>query len=103
MSILVSFSIFPTDTQESKSVYVSKVIERIRESGLPYKLTPMSTIVETESLEEALAVLAQSYEVLEPFSNRVYLNATFDIRKNKSGRLAGKIQSVENKIGKVNT
>lgn len=103
MSVLVSFSIFPTDVGESKSTYVSKVIEKIRESGVSYKLTPMATVVETETLVEALNVLAQSYKVLEPYGNRVYLSATFDIRKNKSGRLQGKIVSVENKIGKVNT
>lgn len=101
MSVLLSFAIFPTDTNESKSAYVSSVIDMIRASGISYKLTPMATIIETDTLEQALKVLNDAYTVLEPFSGRVYLNATFDIRKNATNRMQGKIKSVEDKIGKV--
>jgi len=103
MSVLVSFSIFPTDVGESKSKYVSLVLNMIRESGVMYKLTPMGTIVETDTLIEALQFLEKSYAILEPFSKRVYLSANFDIRKNKGNRLEAKIKSVEAKIGKVKT
>ena len=103
MSVLVSFSIFPTDVGESKSKYVSEVIKMIRDSGLKYQLTPMGTIVETDTMNEALQMLEKSYAVLEPFSNRVYLSANFDIRKNSNNRLEAKIKSIEAKIGKVNT
>ncbi|MGM0642060.1 MAG: thiamine-binding protein, partial [Thermotogota bacterium] len=37
---------FPTDVGESKSQYVSKVIDFIHNSGVKYKLTPMSTVIE---------------------------------------------------------
>ncbi len=103
MSVLVSFSIFPTDVGESKSKYVSLVLNMIRDSGMPYKLTPMGTIVETDTMSEALQILEKSYTMLEPLSNRVYLIANFDIRKNKNNRIEEKIKSVEDKIGKVST
>ena len=103
MSVLVSFSIFPTDLGESKSEYVSKVLKMIRESGVAYKLTPMVTIIETDTIKEALHIIEKSYAVLEPFSNRVYMSANFDIRKNKVNLMDAKIKSVEDKIGKVNT
>jgi len=57
MSILLEFSMFPTDKRESVSDEVSKVIQMIRDSGVPYKLTAMGTIIETESIEEALSVV----------------------------------------------
>jgi len=101
MSVLISFSIFPTDVAESKSMYVSQVIKMIRDSGVDYKLTPMATIVETATMKEALEILEKSYAVLEPYSDRVYLSANFDIRKNKDNRMEGKIESVEKKIGEV--
>jgi len=103
MSILLDFAMFPTDKGESVSQYVSKVIDMIRQSGLPYKLNPMGTVIETETMEQALEIIQKAYNILEPYSNRIYAVAKFDIRKNKSGRLEGKIKSIEQKIGKVNT
>ncbi len=103
MSVLLEFSMFPTDKGESVSQYVSKVIDMIRSSGYPYRLNPMGTVIETETMDEAVDILRKAYDVLEPYSNRVFAAAKFDIRKNKSGRLEAKIKSIEDKIGKVNT
>ena len=50
MSVLLEMSMFPTDHGESKSEYVSQVIKTIRESGYPYQLTPMATIIETDKM-----------------------------------------------------
>ena len=102
MSVLLEFAMFPTDKGESVSPYVSKVIKLIRESGVTYQLTPMGTIIETETVAEALAIVQQSYDVLEPDCDRVYSSLKFDIRNGKSECLKQKIVSVENIIGKVN-
>lgn len=101
MSVLLEFSMFPTDKGSSVSEEVSRVIDMIRNSGVDYQLTAMGTIIETESLEQALDVVNRAYKILEPRSERVYSSMKIDIRKGKSGRLEGKIQSVEEKIGKV--
>ena len=100
MSVLVEFSMFPTDKGESVSSYVSRIIKMIDESGIPYKLTPMGTVFETETMEEALKILDKAYKQLEKDCNRVYAVAKFDIRKGKSNRLLQKIQSVEKKLGR---
>lgn len=102
MSVLLEFAMFPTDKGESVSPYVSKIIQMIRESGATYQLTPMGTIIETETMPEALAIVQQSYDVLEPDCNRVYASLKIDIRKGKTKCLTQKIISVENIIGKVN-
>jgi uncharacterized protein (TIGR00106 family) len=102
MSVLLEFAMFPTDKGDSVSQYVSEILKMIKERGVSYKLTSMGTILETETLDEALAVVNQSYKVLEPYSSRVYSSIKLDIRKGKPNRLEEKIQSIESKIGKTN-
>jgi uncharacterized protein (TIGR00106 family) len=101
MSVLLEFAMFPTDKGTSVSKDVSKIIAMIRDSGIPYKLTPMGTIIETETMAEALQIVQKSYDLLADNSERIYSTLTFDIQKGKNNRLVSKVQSIENKIGKV--
>ena len=101
MSVLLNFAMFPTDKGSSVSKYVSKLILNIKNSGVEYKLNPMGTTIETETMEEALSIVQQSYDILSPYSDRVYCSINIDAQKNKDGRMVGKIASVEKKIGKV--
>ena len=101
-SFLLEFSMFPSDVGESKSAYVSQVVKVVKESGIPYQLTPMATIVECESMRQAFDLVEACYSALDKMGcNRVYSVLKFDIRKNSSNRLESKIQSVESKIGEV--
>ncbi len=97
MSVLLEFSMFPTsdDCREGASVskHVSRIIDMIDQSGVAYQLTPMGTIVETETMREALDIIEKAYEQLE--CDRVYSSLKFDIRKGKTNRLKTKIASVE--------
>ena len=102
MSVLMQFAMFPTDKGASASPYVSRIIGMIRESGLPYQLSAMGTIVETETLAEAQEIVANAYAQLKNDCTRVYCTVTFDIREGKSGRMLQKIASIEEKIGPVN-
>ncbi len=100
MSVLVEFSMFPIDGESSKSKYVGRVLDLIDKSGLSYKLTPMSTIIECENITEALGVVEKSYKVLEKDCERVYSVIKLDIRKGKINALQGKIESVKKAIGR---
>lgn len=103
MSVLVEFAMFPTDKQgESASPYVSKVIEMIRDSGVPYKLSAMGTTFETDTIEAANKIIADAYKVLEPHTERVYTTIKMDIRKAAVDRINGKVASIEKIIGEVN-
>jgi len=99
-SVLLEFSMFPIDTGESKSKYVSQLLEFINSLEVNYKLTPMSTVIETESMEDALSIVAQCAKILELESNRIYSVIKIDYRKNCSNRMEGKINSVEKRLGK---
>ncbi|MCU4176513.1 MTH1187 family thiamine-binding protein [Carboxylicivirga sp. N1Y90] len=101
MSVLLNFAMFPTDKGDSVSQYVSQLIKNIDQSGVTYKLNPMGTTIETATMAEALAIVQQSYDILEPISDRVYCSINIDAQKNKVGRITGKIASIEKKIGTV--
>lgn len=103
MSVLIEFAMFPTDKGESASTYVSRIIKLIHESGYNYQLTPMGTIIETSTMPEALAIIEKSYQQLDSDCNRVYSSIKLDIRKGKNNRMAGKIESIKNKIGNIKT
>jgi len=90
---------FPTSDEcrdgSSVSKQVSKVIDAIDKSGVAYQLTPMGTVIETDTMREALDIIELAYEQLQG-CERVYSSLKFDIRKNTKNRLKTKIASVEN-------
>ena len=100
MSVILDLSIFPMDQGASVSAFVAPVIAMIRESGFACHLSPMGTAVETESLAEALELIAQSQSLLDAMGcERVYAVAKFDIRSGPPGRLLGKLDSIQARIG----
>lgn len=103
MSVLMEFAMFPTDRGESVSQEVSQIIKTIKAKTNQYQLTPMGTVVETDSFDEAVEILSMCNKTLENLgAKRIYSSVKFDIRPGKNNRLTTKIQSIENKIGEVN-
>lgn len=98
MSVLMNFAMFPTDKGASVSPYVARVVEVVRSLNHDSQLTAMGTIVETNSLEEAMQVVEKAYQSLETDCDRVYVTVNLDIRKGDSGRISSKVKSVEDKL-----
>jgi uncharacterized protein (TIGR00106 family) len=102
MSVLLDLSIFPVDRGAGVSGFVAPVIAMIRDSGHDYRLSPMGTVVETDTLPEALAMIERAYEILDALGcERVYATAKLDIRPGQTGRMEGKVESVRRQIGEV--
>jgi uncharacterized protein (TIGR00106 family) len=99
MSVLVNFAIFPTDVGTSVSKEVSEIIKSVKDSGYAYKLNAMGTVFETDTMEQALAVIQNAYDLLKDHE-RVYLVVNMDIQKDKGGRIQSKIKSIEDKLEK---
>jgi len=103
MSVLLEFAMFPTSNDcrdgSSVSTQVSKIIDAIDKTYVSYQLTPMGTIVETETMKEALAIIELAYEQLSD-CERIYSSLKFDIRKNTKDRLKSKIASVEKALNR---
>lgn len=104
MSVLLEFSMFPMDSGESVGAAVSRIVEMIANSGYPYRLTAMGTIVETQQFGTALELVEKAYQILaKGGAKRVYAAIKVDIREGREQGLSGKIQSIESRIGKVTT
>ena len=97
MSVLIHFSMFPTDKGTSVSPYVAKSVRIIRESGLPYKIGPMSTAVEGE-WSEVMAVVESCFTELRKDCSRIYMTLQMDYREGAVNRIEGKIKSIEEKL-----
>ena len=97
--ILLEFSMTPLDKGESLSEYVSRSLEIIDKSGLPYKLNPMGTVIEGE-WDEVFNVVKRCYDRMNEDCNRVSVSIKIDARKGKEGRLKSKIESVEKRLGR---
>lgn len=92
--ILAIFAMFPTDKGESKSQYVSKVIDHIDKSGITYQLTPMGTVLEGE-WDAVMKVIGECHKILEPLSNRIYTTISVDYRNTDKSRMKSKIDKIE--------
>ena len=97
MSVIVDLSIFPMDKQGTGlSPYVARVLDVIKESGLPHQLGPMGTAIEGE-WEEVMGVVDRCYRALEGDCDRIYLSIKADIRRGRAGGLDAKVASVREK------
>lgn len=96
--MLFQVTIFPTDKKnESSSDAVASVIDIIDKSGLPYKVSAMSTVIEG-SWDKVMAVINKARLALRKKHNRVYISITIDDRKGARNRLTGKVDSIERKL-----
>jgi uncharacterized protein (TIGR00106 family) len=100
MSVIVDFSIFPVDKEASVSPYVANAVKIIRESSLDYQTGPMGTCIEGE-WEDVMGVVSRCFEKMKEDSSRIYMTLKVDYRRGDSGRLAGKVRSLEEKLGHV--
>jgi uncharacterized protein (TIGR00106 family) len=96
---LMNLTIIPLGTSStSVSEYVADIQTVLDESGFPYKLTDMGTIIEGSS-KELLALAAQLSEM--PFNkgvHRVVTQISLDDRRDKRVAIGDKIVSVAGKL-----
>jgi uncharacterized protein YqgV (UPF0045/DUF77 family) len=90
----MEFAIFPTDKGGRVSVYVKQVVEMI--DALPYtsQLTAMGTLVECDTMEQCLEIIAKANAILEAKAERVYCTAKFDNKPGKTNQLQYKIAAI---------
>ena len=96
--LLLEFSMSPFDKGESLSRYVARSLDIIHESGVPYRINPMGTVLEGE-WDEVMGVVKACYERMREDCSRISVALKIDYRKGKCGRLESKIKSVEDELG----
>ena len=97
--VLLEFSVSPLGAGESVSPIVARCLQIVEESGLPYQLHAMGTLVEGE-LEAVMDVMRRCVEAVAADHNRVTCTAKLDLRRGHSGRLQAKVASVERQLGR---
>ena len=97
--MLVQFSIVPVGGGESISEQIAKVLKIVDERGLPYKLTPMGTIVEGE-WDDVIALIRTCHLEVQKSIPRLITSITIDDRPGKPDRITEKIRSVEKRLGR---
>jgi uncharacterized protein (TIGR00106 family) len=97
--VLLEFSIIPLGQAESVSSHVARCVDIVDRSGLEYGVHAMGTVVEGE-LDQLLDLLRDCFEELRTDCDRITCTAKFDDRVGSSGRLASKVHSVEEKLGR---
>jgi uncharacterized protein (TIGR00106 family) len=99
MNMLAEFSIFPIGKDVSLSKYVSRSLDLIDKSGLPYRINPMGTVVEG-SWDEVMELIKKCHMAILEDTERVSTAIKIDDRKGVSNALDRKIKSVEEKVGR---
>ncbi|MBI5135937.1 MAG: MTH1187 family thiamine-binding protein [Nitrospirae bacterium] len=97
--LLVEFSMTPLGKGESVSQYVARSIDIIDRSGLPYRLTPMGTIIEGE-WDAVFGVIRACMDRMREDCDRITTSIKIDYRAGASGRLESKIASVQKRLGR---
>jgi len=97
--ILLEFSMSPLGKGESVGEYVSRSLEIIEASGLDYRLHAMGTVIEGE-WDEVFAVVKKCYDAMSAECDRITCSIKVDARQGATGRLASKVQSVEENLGR---
>ncbi|MFQ5598833.1 MAG: MTH1187 family thiamine-binding protein [Nitrospiria bacterium] len=98
-NILLEFSMSPLTKGESVSQYVSRSLDIIDRSGLPYRLNPMGTVIEG-SWDEVTDLLKNCWERMREDCDRISTVVKIDYRKGKTGRISSKMESVERRLGR---
>jgi len=97
--MVVNFTVVPIGNQSSLSAKVAEVLKIVSESGISYKLHAMGTILEGD-WDEIMRLIKKCHKRVLKDSDRVLTTITIDDRKGRTGRIAGKVKSVERKLDK---
>ncbi|MHA1589455.1 MAG: MTH1187 family thiamine-binding protein [Candidatus Njordarchaeales archaeon] len=98
---IAEFSILPVGTGDtSLSKYVAQALRALKEEGISYTLTPMCTIIESDSIEEIFKAVRIAHEaVIKMGVKRVIIRINIDDRLDKVTRRAqDKILAVKEKM-----
>ncbi len=97
--LLAEFSLTPLGKGASVSRWVSRSLDVIDRSGVPYRLGPMGTCVEGE-WDEVMGLVKACVEGMAKDCERISITLKGDWRRGASGRLTTKIEKVEATLGR---
>ncbi len=97
--MLIQFSIVPVGSGSSIGDRLAEVLKIVDESGLPYKINPMGTVVEGE-WDDLFRLVKKCHEAVMKKEERAVTTISVDDRKGKPNRIDEKVKSIEKRLGK---
>jgi uncharacterized protein (TIGR00106 family) len=101
--IHAEISVYPMGTSNtSASFYIAKAIESIQDmDGIRYKINPMGTVLESESIEKIYDASKSMMEVVHNLGvARVEVILKIDSRRDKEKKMEDKMESVNKYLKK---
>ena len=80
MSLMTFVSMTPLGKGESVSQYVAKAVSAIQGSALPYVVTPMGTIMESDTWDEVMSVLKHGFQEMQKECTTISIVIKIDYR-----------------------
>ena len=102
--MIVAFSVAPSTSGTDGSVHdaVAAAVRIVRESGLPNRTSSMFTELEGE-WDEVMDVVKRATEAVAAHGSRVSLVLKADIRPGHTGELDGKVERLEEALGRLDS
>ena len=97
--MIVEFSIVPIGKGEELAELVSRIVDIVDGSGMPYQLTAMGTIVEGE-WNDIFELIKECHFKMRQHATRVLTSITVDDREKAKKRITGKVEEVEEILGR---
>lgn len=97
--VLLEFSMTPLGNGDSVSAQVARILDVIDRSGVPYRLTPMGTILEGE-WEQVMGVVTSCFELLKTDCPRISVQMKVDYRAGSKSRMDAKTERVQEILGR---
>ncbi len=102
MVVVVEFSIVPVGEGTSLSRILAHAIKELENTGVKYELTPMCTVFEARSVEEALKAVRIAHEsVFKHGVKRAVTIVKIDDRRDVERSMKDKVESLKRAVGSV--
>lgn len=97
--MIAEFTVVPLDRGPHLSQWLAPVLSIVANSGLDYQVTAMGTILEGD-WDQILATIRRCHDKARETSERVVTTLKIDDHAGRTGRLRGKVESVERALGR---
>jgi uncharacterized protein (TIGR00106 family) len=97
--MLASFTIVPVGVGEGVKEHIAAVVDLIDASGLDYRLGAMQTTIEGEQ-SEVMELIMRCHNMMKERAPRVLTSISIDDRTGAVDRLQGKVEDVEEVLGR---
>jgi len=99
---IVQFTTSPLGEGVSVSRFVAEALKEVERSGLKYQLTPMATILEADTPEEAMKVILNAHEaVFKAGAKRVVTDIKIDDRRDEPRKMEDKVEKVKRQLEEI--